>query len=555
MSRPSEIDEVTFAAEPTRLQTHSAAPLPPDERRVAYVRVPGSEVSTATDLRVLLQRRLRWISVFFLLGSLVGVPVAVGSIVPQTRFHWRILITATPMAVASAVAAGIVWRRRLLSLGALRGVELLLFAVAWLVLVRMDATGLSDDTLPYHIHRGTLRLLASATVVPWLGPILAYGILIPNTWRRCAAVVAAFGLTPLVLYAHNAWLAGLLGEPIMRIFLVELAFWLTLVSVIAIYGSHRIEVLRRQADEARRLGHYELQRPLGSGGMGEVYLAEHALLRRPCAVKLIRPERCGNPNDLRRFEREVRTTATLTHPNTIQIFDYGHAEDGTFYYVMEYLPGLTLEQLVSRHGPLPPARAVYFLRQVCGALREAHSVGLVHRDLKPGNIMICERGGQHDVAKLLDFGLVQTLAPAEGAERLTQDGAITGTPAWMSPEQAAGLDGLDGRSDIYSLGCVAYFLLTGRPPFADGSPVKVLAAHLYEPVVSLSTHRPEVPGDLEAVVLRCLAKKPDERYPDAVSLDQALSACDEAGVWTEVQAAACWRSAENPTAVEKHGDR
>src|SRR5262249_39618433 len=154
-----------------------------------------------------------------------------------------------------------------------------------------------------------------------------------------------------------------------------------------------------------------------------------------------------------RFEREVRATATLTHPNTVQVFDYGHTADGTFYYVMEYLPGFTLEQLVTRYGPLPPGRAIHFLRQVCGSLREAHGIGLVHRDLKPGNIMICTRGGSHDVAKLLDFGLVAARGH-EGGEKLTQEGAIQGTPAYMSPEQAAGREDLDTRSDIYSLGGV-----------------------------------------------------------------------------------------------------
>ena len=158
-----------------------------------------------------------------------------------------------------------------------------------------------------------------------------------------------------------------------------------------------------------------------------------------------------------RFEREVRATAGLTHPNTVQIFDYGHTEDGIFYYVMEYLPGLTLEQLVERYGPLPPGRAVHFLRQVCGALREAHAIGLIHRDIKPGNIIICKRGGRNDVGKLVDFGLVLQQSLQENGQRFTREGVVTGTPAYMSPEQVGAEALLDARSDIYGVGAVAYF--------------------------------------------------------------------------------------------------
>jgi serine/threonine-protein kinase len=287
----------------------------------------------------------------------------------------------------------------------------------------------------------------------------------------------------------------------------------------------RIEVLRRQAGEARKLGQYVLKEKLGEGGMGEVYLAQHVLLRRPCALKLIRPERAIDSKNLRRFEREVQATAMLTHPNTVQVYDYGHAEDGTFYYVMEYLPGLTLEALVKQAGPLPPERAIRFLRQVCGALEEAHGRGLIHRDIKPGNVMICERGGTPDVAKLLDFGLV--LPPTEDVkgDKLTQDGAVTGTPAYLSPEQAGGQEAAEARSDIYSVGTLAYFLLTGRPPFAGRTGLKLIAAHLYEVPEPLSRLRPDVPADLEAVILRCLAKDPNARFPDAGSLNAALSSC------------------------------
>src|SRR5262249_1895441 len=247
------------------------------------------------------------------------------------------------------------------------------------------------------------------------------GTFIPNTWRRCAAVVGVLAAGPLVLFiVRGVWLRPL-DPTIFRISLLQIGFFVTLAAVIAVVACSRIEILRRQVGEARQLGQDVLKEKLGEGGLGEVYLAQHVLLRRPCALKLIRPERAGDPTNLRRFEREVQATATLTHPNTVQVYDYGHTDDGTFYYVMEYLPGLTLEALVKQAGPLPPARSIHFLRQVCGALAEAHASGLIHRDIKPGNVMICERGGTSDVAKLLDFGLV--LPPTEDvkSDKLTQD--------------------------------------------------------------------------------------------------------------------------------------
>ena len=212
----------------------------------------------------------------------------------------------------------------------------------------------------------------------------------------------------------------------------------------------------------------------------------------------------------------------------MQVFDYGHAEDGTFYYVMEYLPGLTLDQLVTRGGPLPPTRAIHLLRQVCGALREAHALGLIHRDIKPSNVIVCERGGQRDTAKLLDFGLVLPPAGSPDGQNLTQAGTVAGTPAYMSPEQAANQQNIDARSDIYGVGALAYFLLTGQPPFAGRSPVETLAAHLYELPAPLTQQRPDIPADLQAVVLRCLANEPAKRYADAESLEAALSNCQAA---------------------------
>jgi serine/threonine-protein kinase len=222
----------------------------------------------------------------------------------------------------------------------------------------------------------------------------------------------------------------------------------------------------------------------------------------------------------------------------VEVYDYGRTDDGTFYYVMEYLDGLSLEEVVQRHGPLPPARVVHVLRQLCGALHEAHSAGLIHRDIKPGNVLLCRHGGFHDVVKLVDFGLVQTAVAGPEAGRLTHAGAILGTPEYASPEQAAGAS-VDARSDLYNLGATAYFLLCGRPPFVAGTVLDLLLAHRQQPVPPLAAHAPVPPG-LEAVVRRCLAKDPGGRPASADDLDGALAGCALAGAWTEDEARAWW---------------
>jgi serine/threonine-protein kinase len=288
--------------------------------------------------------------------------------------------------------------------------------------------------------------------------------------------------------------------------------------------------------------------------MGVVYLAEHQLLKRPCALKLIAPDRAGEPRALARFEREVRVTARLTHPNTVEIYDYGRTEDGRFYYVMELLDGLSLADLVARHGPLPAGRAIFLLRQACGALAEAHAAGLVHRDLKPANIFAARRGNLHDFAKLLDFGLVLPLAPAGAGPgpstvEPSLEGHIAGSPLYMAPEQATGVQRPDARSDLYGLGAVAYYLLTGHAPFTGPTAMAVLVSVAHDPVEPPSRHRPGLPADLERIVLRCLAKSPADRYPDADALERDLAACAAAAEWDFARAAAWWRSRELRTAA------
>jgi serine/threonine-protein kinase len=333
------------------------------------------------------------------------------------------------------------------------------------------------------------------------------------------------------------WLVGVVALCLRN--LDYLAIGIVALTLVALATSS-LYASRRKVLSLRQIGQYRLISLLGSGGMGQVYLAEHRLLKRPCAIKLIRPHHAGDARALARFEREARMAAQLSHWNTVEIFDCGRTADGGCYYVMEYLPGMSLDEILQTDGPQPPERVVHLLRQTCQALSEAHSIGLIHRDIKPANLIAAKRGGNYDVLKVIDFGLVKSRAEDLSA-RLTQEGAFSGTPLFMSPEQASGTGSVDGRSDIYSVGAVAYALLCGQPPFERSSPMEVLIAHARDEVVPPSELSADIPADLEQIVLRCLAKKPEDRFQSMAELHDALSGCESANQWPQECAARCWR--------------
>jgi serine/threonine-protein kinase len=286
------------------------------------------------------------------------------------------------------------------------------------------------------------------------------------------------------------------------------------------------------------LGQYTLESKIGEGGMGEVYRARHGMMRRPSAIKLLRADRAGEI-DLRRFEREVQLTARLTHPNTITIFDYGRTHDGVFYYAMELLDGATLQRIVSIAGAQPAGRVVRILAMVCGALTEAHAIGLIHRDIKPANIMLCTQGGERDVVKLLDFGLVKEFQVGP-AVQLTGASMVVGTPQYLAPESIREPDSADPRTDIYALGAVAYYLLAGVHVFDGKSIVEVCSQHLHQEPEPLSARGLAVPAELEAVVLACLHKDPARRPQTAAELRRRVEACP-VDPWDSAKALAWWR--------------
>ncbi len=497
--------------------------------------VEGSSPHLSGETRELLRQRLR-IAAVILFGAFAAWLVR-GVLIHQAGESYWLLGWHASVTLVMGLMVVVLTQLKSPSLAKLRLMELIVFgdpAVYFVIL--------SQHTLHHSANLAEGAHLP-IVIVPWLMLIFTYALFIPNNWKRALAVIGLMGAAPLAVIAFQHQLCHgfqhCLAKTEYQSFVTEQAMEMLLAVVTAVAGVHTINTLRREAFAAKQLGQYRLKRRLGSGGMGEVYLAEHQTMKRPCAIKIIRPEKAGDPKILARFEREVRLTAKLSHWNSIDIFDYGNAADGTFYYVMEYLPGHNVGELVEDYGPLPPARVAYLMDGVCRALIEAHGIGLVHRDIKPANIFCAYRGGEFDVAKLLDFGLAKPMIEAEDTA-LTQEGSITGSPLFMSPEQATGEREADARSDIYSLGCVMYYLLTGQPPFAYKQSVKVIIAHAAEQPTSPRELAPELPEALEELVLRCLEKDPEDRYQDARSLSRALQDLPLADQWTSEMAAEWW---------------
>ncbi len=364
-------------------------------------------------------------------------------------------------------------------------------------------------------------------------------VIVPSSGTR-TVVVSAVSFLPVLAAG------ALLGEASakMALLVVRCAVYVAIATGI----SHVIFALRRQVSDAKKFGQYRLKEKIGEGGMGEVYKARHVLLRRPTAVKLLRPEKAGELS-MARFEREVQLTSQLTHPNTVAIYDYGHTEEGIFYYAMEYLPGVDLAVLVRQHGPQPPARVIHLLRQVCGSLAEAHSAGLIHRDIKPENLILCERGKMYDVVKVVDFGLAKDVRPEvteNGSANLTAPDVVLGTPHYLPPEALMGSGKARATGDLYALGAVGYFLLTGKTLFSGTNFLEISMHHVntVPEAPSKRLGRP-VPEDLEALILACLEKEADDRPASSEALGAALERLEDAGRWGQEEAREWWEKRES----------
>ncbi len=378
--------------------------------------------------------------------------------------------------------------------------------------------------------------------------ILASAMIMPTTPRRTligSLMAAAMG--PIAM-----GIAYLFGRPVLSPGVTFVLYLPNFIwAVIATLPAKMFQQMGRQIREARELGSYELIEQLGAGGMGTVWRARHRLLARDAAVKLVKHEALGDTESaaqaqLRRFEREAQATAQLQSQHSIRVFDFGVTDDGSFYYAMELLNGRDLESLIKEFGPLPPERAMYLLGQVCHSLAEAHARGMVHRDIKPANIFLCRMGLEFDFVKVLDFGLVQTRRhdPSTAiTETLATAQQLIGTPAYMAPEMILGRDDVDRRADVYAIGCVAFYLLTGTRVFQDGNQMQVLVDHVHaEPVPPSSRLGRVLPKEVDAFVIDCLRKNPDHRPKDAAELLTRITSYHLAGQWSGAHARAWWQA-------------
>jgi eukaryotic-like serine/threonine-protein kinase len=519
--------------------------------RPAAIQTPGGQ-GLPEDLLQQASRRLAvlclvsaciWAVNLWLLNFVYAVPGTIPTERVVSYWKWRPVYDLVGT-MNIIVSLGLLWytRRR-------RGSARVLLDIA---LVYEVFTALSVALLDY-AEPGPTEGVSWIAVI-----ILLFASMTPSTPRK--TLVAAFAAASMGPVAAEIWRAlGARVPDLGQVLILSIPNYLCagLAGVIA----HIIHRLGGEVRKAREMGSYVLSDIIARGGMGEVWRATHRFLARPAAIKLIKPEALGDVTQaqaellVQRFRREAEAAAVLRSPHTIQLYDFGVANDGTFYYVMELLNGMDLQTLVTKHGPLPPARAIHILAQVCESLAEAHDRGLVHRDIKPANIQVCRMGRQCDFVKVLDFGLVKTVLASTASEPgLTAANSVAGTPAYIAPETALG-EAVDSRTDLYSCGCVAYWMLTGRQLFEAHSPMQMMAHHIQTPPEPPSRYSAyPIPDALEKIVLACLSKRPADRPSSASELADLLAECKPASAWTRDDARLWWATRLAPERTIESGD-
>ncbi len=528
-------------------------------RKASETPTPGSAVSGSFSPGEVLPestRRLGWAALIFAGGFFFGfigwllLDLGAGRLRPY--FGLNLAVNLTAIALGLAVFA-------LSRYSKIRPDQLLDFGLVFLVLGSF-CLSMSQFWGAWPEWSDDIRF--NYMGVPWeCCWIIMFPLLAPNTpGKTLLAALAAASTAPVVFLLSKSVGATSAAAPVpfmFGYFMLSTYLCAGIAFVIAL----NVNSLAKQLKKAREVGSYKLVERLGEGGMGEVWVAKHRMLARPAAVKLIRPEMLGadersRKTAIRRFEQEAQATAALKSYHTIDLYDFGVTDDGAFYYVMELLHGLSLESLVKRFGPVVPGRAGYFLHQVCHSLGEAHANGMIHRDIKPANIHVCRIGPSfdYDFVKVLDFGLVKSRdGMQQGATELTADGVATGTPAFMAPESALGKTDVDGRADIYCLGCVGYWLVTGQRVFDADSPLATALAHVQEqPIPPSQRTELEIPDSLERIILACLEKDPADRPQSAAELDSMLDASAADWAWS-TQLAREWWDLHMPE-VDAHAD-
>ncbi|MGD8608740.1 MAG: serine/threonine-protein kinase [Myxococcales bacterium] len=492
------------------------------------------------EARAFFQRR---VALFGLIGSILGATALFFRLTMGVLFGFLKEQIADPSfqihaaAVLPLLGVWLLCRRGAWSVNAIHAIE-----NAGIFLTSLGYIGMGMGIRP-EVGADTITAFILALVM------FARSVFVPSTARRTAILGVVIGI-PLVAGMYWHYLSVDLG--IWRQFgyegtsehrvatsqaIITLMWW-TLTVGLAALASRVIHKLRKEVSDIQRLGQYNLERKLGEGAMGVVYEAKHGMLKRPTAIKLLRPE-LSDREALDRFRREVQLTAKLTHPNTVTIYDYGRTPDGLFYYAMELLEGATLTQIVDASGPQPVERVVRILRDAALALNEAHEIGLIHRDIKPSNVMLARQGGMPDVTKVLDFGLVKNLSNVDDLEK-TNTMSIKGTPHYLSPEAIQDPQGIDSRSDLYSLGAVAYYLLAGRHLFDGKTIIEVCMHHLHTDPPRLSDLcMEELPPGLETLIFSCLEKSQADRPASGQEVADALDQLD-VGRWTRADAEAWW---------------
>jgi serine/threonine protein kinase len=526
--------------------THEFSPSPspsPSNLRDRVALIEGSEHDGADEGLMSYKQRLQMVCGVLLVGFAVFYARNIFAERTFGRLRWLWAFAFAVLGLSEALLA--FWKP--LTRGRMRAIEFLIFGGTtfyFSALMHYSVVHNVEQNPPF----ASWIVFSVMSSITWSCVLAFTYAMIAGDSRRRALVMVTLLLGAPAAVAVYEWF----GSPVFAGVVDSGMLTMMVLTVVTCGGAlsywiYRLDRLKQEAARARRFGQYRLSKLIGRGGMGEVFLAEHTLLKRPCALKRIRPGQDTDPVTLARFEREVRATAKLSHPHTVEIYDYGRAGDGTFYYVMELLWGLTLDDLVHKHDPLPASRAVYLLRQVCDALEEAHNAGLMHRDIKPSNIYAARRGGEYDFVKLLDFGLVKGLARTD-QPALSRAETLVGSPLYMAPEQSLNERSSDVRSDLYALGVVGYFLVVGHPPFVAENPLEIMISHARDAVQPPSQLAPDLPADVEAILLKCLAKNPDERFPSSAALGEALATCSVAGSWTRSDAARWW--AEHRDALE-----